>query len=84
MAKKLYVNVYEVGRCFGGREEGGWYYDCGEPTESRRVKHHKQAVRLQRQLQKECPRDRPGRYYCRVEIEPHPGRTFPSRRPYYE
>ena len=25
-----YVNLYSVGRAYGGPEEGGWYYDYGE------------------------------------------------------
>ncbi len=25
-----FVNVYEVDRCYGGPEEGGWYYDAGQ------------------------------------------------------
>lgn len=32
-----YVNVYEVYQCRGGREEGGWYYNAGEPVESIKV-----------------------------------------------
>lgn len=32
-----YVNVYHVEQCYGGPEEGGWYYDSGEPLESHRV-----------------------------------------------
>lgn len=27
------VAVYHVERCYGGAEEGGWYYDRGEPSE---------------------------------------------------
>jgi hypothetical protein len=27
-----YVNVYDVDRCYGGPEEGSWYYDCGTPN----------------------------------------------------
>ena len=27
---KFFVNQYEVYRCFGGPEEGGWYYDRGK------------------------------------------------------
>lgn len=30
----LYVNVYRVGRTYGGPEEGGWFVDCGEPVTS--------------------------------------------------
>jgi hypothetical protein len=26
----LYLNVYEIDRCYGGPEEGGWYYDSGD------------------------------------------------------
>lgn len=29
-----FVNVYEVTRHFGGREEGGWWYDRGNPLAS--------------------------------------------------
>tara|TARA_R100001244_G_scaffold42694_2_gene38509 strand:- start:16 stop:381 length:366 start_codon:yes stop_codon:yes gene_type:complete len=25
-----YVNLYKVGRAYGGPEEGGWFYDYGE------------------------------------------------------
>jgi hypothetical protein len=27
----LYINAYRVSRVYGGHEEGGWYYDAGEP-----------------------------------------------------
>ena len=30
----LYVNVYNVYQAYGGPEEGGWYYDIGEPLAS--------------------------------------------------
>lgn len=30
----LYVNVYRVTRHYGGPEEGGWWYDAGEPLAS--------------------------------------------------
>lgn len=26
------VNLYLVDRAYGGSEEGGWYFDCGEPV----------------------------------------------------
>ena len=29
-----YVNVYEVSKCYGGPEEGGWWYNAGELRES--------------------------------------------------
>ena len=30
----LSVAVYETNRSYGGPEEGGWWYDVGEPTEN--------------------------------------------------
>jgi hypothetical protein len=86
MARKLYVNVYSVGRCYGGPEEGGWYYDCGDPTASHPVKRMKQAERLQRRLEARCPEHIPGRRgpRCLVLIERTPGAYFPKHQPYYE
>jgi len=34
ICKSTYVNTYETDRAYGGNEEGGWWYDCGEPVES--------------------------------------------------
>lgn len=31
---RYYVNAYAVDRMWGGPEEGGWWYDTGEPVES--------------------------------------------------
>lgn len=31
---RLYVNIYAVGRSYGGPEEGGWWFDTGEPVGS--------------------------------------------------
>lgn len=30
MTKRRYVSVYRVYRCYGGPEEGGWWYDTYE------------------------------------------------------
>ena len=27
------VYLFETDRAFGGHEEGGWWYDCGQPVE---------------------------------------------------
>ena len=29
-----YLNIYEIGQAYGGPEEGGWWYSCGDPIES--------------------------------------------------
>lgn len=31
------VAVYLIDRAYGGPEEGGWYYDCGERIKDRKV-----------------------------------------------
>lgn len=33
-----YVTVYEISRCYGGAEEGGWWFDNYEAVESVRVR----------------------------------------------
>jgi hypothetical protein len=30
----VYLNVYRVYQCYGGSEEGGWWFQAGEPLES--------------------------------------------------
>lgn len=34
MTTRLFVNVYEAGRVYGGPEEGGWWFDTGTPLAS--------------------------------------------------
>lgn len=31
---RVYLNAYAVSRCYGGPEEGGWWYDDREPLAS--------------------------------------------------
>lgn len=35
--RPVWVNVYRVDRCYGGPEEGGWWYDVYECVESVRL-----------------------------------------------
>ena len=39
-----YVNVYSVTRHYGGPEEGGWWYNAGEPIESRLIADEDEGV----------------------------------------
>lgn len=34
MTERLYVNAYAVTRHYGGPEEGGWWYNAGQPLAS--------------------------------------------------
>lgn len=53
-----YVNIYDVGRAYGGPEEGGWYYDYGTPCKEAfgkvtfRCWSHDQAIALAEELRK--------------------------------
>jgi hypothetical protein len=90
-----YVNVFDVTRCFGGPEEGGWWYDAGECIESHRV-----AATTEEELDTMC-RDlidklredypRTGKRYSvlggidyDVFRQDHEGRDFPECIPRYE
>jgi hypothetical protein len=91
----MYINVYLIDRAYGGPEEGGWYYTCGE---------------LIRTIPISCPRVK-DRIFPRVEqvldcwnryrrsdigsvlsegkyvasVDRKPGKPFfPEERPYYE
>lgn len=30
----VYLNTYKTWQAYGGPEEGGWWYECGEPVQS--------------------------------------------------
>jgi hypothetical protein len=34
-----FVNVYLIDRAYGGPEEGGWHYECGEAVRSTQVRN---------------------------------------------
>lgn len=34
---KLFVTMYSVTRCYGGPEEGGWWYDWYEPVKDAHI-----------------------------------------------
>lgn len=93
----VYVNAYSVVRCFGGHEEGGWYYDAGTPLASVPVREEDEAVielekrRLRELLGWERPaNNRLGRYSVNggedfeIYVEEEPAKPFPEERPHYE
>jgi hypothetical protein len=36
---RVYVNIYRVDRCYGGPEEGGWWYDMWRLEDSLCIRH---------------------------------------------
>ena len=57
---RFIIALYEIGRAYGGPEEGSWWYDTGElarllalaPTEARAVQLAQRANRLLERLQR--------------------------------
>ena len=59
----VFVAAYGIDRCYGGPEEGGWYYDMQRVLEVRRTfGGWKGALRLVRALREEYPTCPRGRY----------------------
>lgn len=88
----VFVNVYEIDRCYGGPEEGGWWYDMGQVVTSRQVKEE-DAERIRGELEIEYPKgtgrqDSGSVIYeggdYRVCIEKVPGADYPAVTPHYE
>jgi len=90
-----WVNVYEVSQGYGGPEEGGWWYTCGELVESNFVgvgdPGMLAAQNLANQLRDNIYPDN-GTYTSvvytggdyRIEITNCKGRNFPTHHPHYE
>jgi len=90
-----YVNLYRVTRHKGGPEEGGWWYDRGEPKASiplSRYRRHKdlEVRTIVREISATMKievgggrRFKNGNDYT-CKIEPHMARDWPAVRPHYE
>lgn len=93
LAGTQWINTYLIDRAYGGPEEGGWYYNCGEAVRSIQVTEET----LPETLQEACGwaeqenRSRrsdinsvlsEGRYDVRVEDQP--GVDYPAEIPHYE
>lgn len=58
----FYVVVYNVGRHYGGPEEGGWWYDSTSILEVRKVWNWKSALKAMRELKEDYPQPRYNRF----------------------
>lgn len=47
-----WVNAYSIGRCFGGHEEGGWWYDWYECLASMPVEDESEAEAIKEMMAK--------------------------------
>lgn len=85
----FYVNVYSIGQGYGGAEEGGWWFTCGEPVASVPVKDWDEAEDVRAVFREQFPSTGKsssvlGSEDYSVVIERHFARPFPDSRPHYE
>ena len=83
------VNYYNTWVAYGGPEEGGWYYECGEPVRTHCVFSKKQAIReaidyyFQALQDHESEEDSCGWRNFSVEYDTEYAKPYPTERPYY-
>lgn len=81
IARTFFVSVFLVDRAYGGPEEGGWYYDCGQLVRTCRMFKNERAAdayrqRLDDRLQRTLNKGRrevssvlsEGRYSAEIQI----------------
>ncbi len=91
---KFFVNLYMGDRAFGGREEGGWWFDTGEFLRCMFVTTSKtKALAARDKIQRRvCDQMNEGRRekwsvlsqgVYEIQMDEHPGADYPTGRPYY-
>lgn len=84
-----YVNIYLIGQGYGGPEEGGWYYEYGEPYGSIPCDSYKEALEYQAKMREKYPITKNrfsslgGDDYS-VVVEKHFATSYPEVIPHYE
>ena len=87
---QYYVNLYMLDRAYGGREEGGWWYDTGDPVASVPFDTMREAEAFRTQMEDRFPHTGKsssviysgGDY--QVYIERGFAEPFPKHTPHYE
>ncbi|HUU88866.1 MAG TPA: hypothetical protein VMX17_14095 [Candidatus Glassbacteria bacterium] len=86
-----YVNAYAETRCFGGQEEGGWWYNCGEPLDSVSVTSYNEFVQWKKNLVVKFKDQEWGDIYSstggmrvKIVLEDKPAEAWPLKKPTYE
>ena len=87
----VFVNVYAVTRHYGGPEEGGWWFNAGEPVESHYVQAGQEGDDFIAAAEARAAEESSGDIYSvrggvehSVMVEAHPARCWPARTPHYE
>lgn len=85
-----YLNVYEVTRYYGGPEEGGWWFDAGEPVASIPFETEHETLLAIDEWKAKFPNNgnrfsvRPQAIDYYVLREDHFAEAWPKERPRYE
>lgn len=87
----LWVNVYKVTRHYGGPEEGGWWYNAGEPIHTESCDTEAEAESMKARLEQLYADQKHGNIYSvnggvdiDVYVEGHEGKPWPETIPHYE
>lgn len=54
--RRFVVSIHELDRCFGGREEGGWWFDAGTPARDPALRRHTRVFRSSAKASRYCGR----------------------------
>jgi hypothetical protein len=88
---RVYVNIYRIARCYGGPEEGGWWYDMWQLEDSLCIRHKdlKELMPIIERNYWNNPKSPPlssvlsnGEY--RIYVELNRGESETTKRPRYE
>lgn len=97
--KTYYVNLYEIDQAYGGAEEGGWWFTCGEFIRSHsfmftdriEARTRMELLNARTDIVANDPRGSRAQLSsvtCEGRynwcVEDHPGENFPQERPFYE
>lgn len=93
---KYIVSVFKIDRAYGGPEEGGWWYDCGELVRTIRIfSNYDHALKFYRRLNERLDATlnvgrrsigsvlSEGKYRAMIDEDVVP-RYYPESRPHYE
>ena len=86
----VYVNAYAVSRHYGGPQEGGWWYNAGEPLASVPLSDRTRIRAEVARLEELFADQQWGNIYSvnggvelRIAIEDQMAEVWPEERPYY-
>lgn len=90
----MYINVYEIGREYGGPEEGGWWFDTGVPVVTVGLDSAEDGGPLYQAIIEDLERRFPNTHTVgntsyrggdyRIWCETVPAKEFPEQYPRYE